>query len=218
MTNADIIKVLKRLRTAVRDLPDPSVTLVGKKWHSPYRVLVSCLLSLRTKDETTLPASQRLFKLADTPEKMVTLSRRAIERAIYPVGFYRTKASRILDISAVLIRQYKGRVPDTMEGLRALKGVGPKTANLVLVEGFGKPGICVDTHVHRITNRLGYVTTLTPEATEAALRGKLPRSCWKDINWLLVLWGQNVCRPVSPKCTGCPVKGLCEHRGVGTYR
>ena len=218
MNNLQIIQILARLKKAVRDLPDPSVTLVGKKWHSPYLVLVSCLLSLRTKDETTLPASERLFALADMPGKMVKLTARDIERAIYPVGFYRTKARRILDISRVLIKQYQGNVPDTLEALLLLKGVGRKTANLVLIEGFGKPGICVDTHVHRITNRFGYVRTRTPEQTEMALRATLPPGCWKDINWLLVLWGQNVCRPVSPKCSVCVVKGSCAKIGVEAHR
>jgi endonuclease-3 len=209
---------MKSLKAAVAKLPDPSVTLVGKKWKSPYLVLVSCLLSLRTKDETTLPAAERLFALAQTPADMLKLSFRDIERAIYPVGFYRTKARRILDISRVLIRDHQGHVPGTMEALLNLKGVGPKTANLVLVEGFGKPGICVDTHVHRISNRFGYVRTHTPEKTETALRKKLPSGLWKDINWILVLWGQNVCRPVSPKCSSCPVSGMCGKVGVGSHR
>lgn len=218
MTNLEITKVLKILKAAVRKLPDPSVTLVGKKWKSPYLVLISCLLSLRTKDETTLPASKRLFALAQTPADMIKLSIRDIERAIYPVGFYRTKARCIVDISGVLITDHKGEVPDTLEALLMFKGVGRKTANLVLVEGFGKPGICVDTHVHRITNRLGYVHTRDPEETEMALRKKLPVALWKDINWMLVLWGQNVCRPVSPRCSGCPVGGVCAKVGVQTHR
>ena len=165
-----------------------------------------------------MPAAERLFALAQTPGGMLKLSFRDIERAIYPVGFYRTKSRRILDISRVLIKDHKGEVPGTMEALLSLKGVGPKTANLVLVEGFGKPGICVDTHVHRITNRFGYVRTRTPEQTEKALRRKLPSALWKDINWILVLWGQNVCRPVSPKCSICPVRDLCPKIGVGQHR
>jgi len=218
VTDLEITQIIKELKMAVRKLPDPSVTLVGKRWKSPYLVLVSCLLSLRTKDETTLPAAERLFALAQTPGSMLQLSFRDIERAIYPVGFYRTKARRILDISRVLIKDYKGEVPGTMEELLSLKGVGPKTANLVLVEGFGKPGICVDTHVHRITNRFGYVRTRSPEETETALRKKLPPALWKDINWILVLWGQNVCRPVSPKCSACPVSGMCGKVGVRSHR
>ena len=218
LNNFDIKKVLKILKSAVRELPDPSVTLVGKKWRSPYLVLVSCLLSLRTKDETTLPASKRLFALAQTPERMLELSVRDIERAIYPVGFYHTKARRILDISRELVDAHRGAVPSTLEELLSFKGVGRKTANLVLVEGFGKPGICVDTHVHRITNRLGYISTRTPEKTEAGLRKNLPQALWKDINWILVLWGQNVCRPVSPKCSVCPVSQICRKVGVVAYR
>ena len=218
MTQTEITKIIKTLKDAVRALPDPSVTLVGKRWKSPYLVLVSCLLSLRTKDETTLPASKRLFALAQTPERMLKLSIRDIERAIYPVGFYHTKARRILDISRVLVMDHAGNVPDTLEGLLSLKGVGRKTANLVLVEGFGKPGICVDTHVHRITNRLGYVITRTPEQTETILRKSLPPALWKDINWILVLWGQNVCRPVSPKCSQCAVGRLCRRIGVEAHR
>jgi endonuclease-3 len=218
MTNTEISQVIKELKSAVAKLPDPSVTLVGKRWQSPYLVLISCLLSLRTKDETTLPAAERLFALAQTPQGMLKLSVRDIERAIYPVGFYRTKAQRILDISRVLIKDHQGQVPSTMAALLGLNGVGPKTANLVLVEGFGKPGICVDTHVHRITNRLGYVRTRTPGKTETALRQKLPPALWKDINWILVLWGQNVCRPVSPKCSVCPVSEQCGKVGVGAHR
>ena len=218
MTPRRMLTLLQRLRCAVRGLTAPSVTLVGKRWHSPYLVLVSCLLSLRTQDATTLPAAERLFELADTPEGMLKLSIPQVERLIYPVGFYRTKARRILDISRTILKQHGGRVPDTLEGLLSLKGVGHKTANLVLVEGFGKPGICVDTHVHRITNRLGYVCTRTPDETEEALRQKLPRPCWKDINWVLVLWGQQVCRPVSPKCSICPVRGECPRIGVMVHR
>jgi endonuclease-3 len=218
LTNAQIIQILECLKAAVRKLPDPSVTLVGKRWKSPYLVLISCLLSLRTKDETTLPAAERLFELAQTPERMLKLSFREIERAIYPVGFYRTKARRILDISRVLATEHQGEVPDTLEALLSFKGVGRKTANLVLVEGFGKPGICVDTHVHRITNRFGYVRTRTPNETETALRKKLPPALWKDINWILVLWGQNVCRPVSPKCSGCPISKMCRKIGIESCR
>jgi endonuclease-3 len=218
VSSRKISLVIARIRKAVRALPDPSVTLVGKKWKNPYLVLVSCLLSLRTKDATTLPASERLFALAVTPQAMLGLSTAEIERAIFPVGFYRTKARRIREISGDIMARFAGKVPDTMEGLRSLKGVGPKTANLVLVEGFGKYGVCVDTHVHRISNRLGYVKTRTPEETEAALRAKLDRKYWKDYNALLVLWGQNVCRPVSPKCSVCPVSAFCRRAGVSRSR
>ncbi len=202
------------IRAAVKHLPDPSVTLVGKRWRSPYLVLISCLLSLRTKDSTTLPASERLFRLAHSPEAMLELTVLEIERAVFPVGFYHTKSRRILEISRDLLERFKGRVPDTLEELLTLKGVGRKTANLVLVEGFGKDGICVDTHVHRISNRFGFVTTGSPDETEQVLRKKLPVKFWKEYNALLVLWGQNVCRPVSPKCSECPVRKMCNRVGV----
>ena len=218
LSGSQISIVIQRIHAAVSHFPDPSVTLVGKKWKSPFLVLISCLLSLRTKDETTLPASERLFRLASTPERMVKLSVAKIEKAIYPVGFYKTKARRIKGIAEDIISRFDGRVPDTMGELLSFNGVGRKTANLVLVEGFGKYGVCVDTHVHRISNRLGYVRTRTPEETEQALRAKLPKKYWKEYNALLVVWGQNVCRPVSPKCSECPVRKICQRVGVGIHR
>ena len=181
-------------------------------------MLVACLLSLRTQDTTTGPAAARLFALAATPKAMLTLSTRQIERAIYPVGFYRTKARVILRLCRDLIARFDGRVPDRLDDLLTLHGVGRKTANLVVTMGFDKPGICVDTHVHRISNRLGYVRTRTPDETEMALRAKLPRRYWIGYNDLLVTFGQNVCAPVSPKCSRCPVGGLCPRVGVRTAR
>ena len=218
VTNQNIDEVMGRLRMAMKDLPDPSVTLVGKKWKSPFLVLISCILSLRTKDETTLPASERLFKLADAPQKMLKLSAKEIEQAIYPVGFYRTKARNILGICRDLIEKHNGLVPDDIDVLLTFKGVGRKTANLVLTEGFGKLGVCVDTHVHRISNRLGYVKTKTPEETEWALRKKLPQKYWIAYNATLVTWGQNVCKPISPLCSQCPLKSFCRRVGVEKSR
>lgn len=218
ITNRHIDEVVGLLRQAEARLPDPSVTLVGKKWRNPYLVLISCLLSLRTKDETTLPAAERLFAQAQTPSAMLKLSARQIEELIYPVGFYRTKARTILAISRELLEKYAGQVPEDLDALLTLKGVGRKTANLVMTEGFGKPAICVDTHVHRISNRFGYVRTRTPEETEWALRKKLPLQYWIEYNALLVVWGQNVCRPVSPFCSGCSLKSLCARRGVSVSR
>jgi endonuclease III len=179
---------------------------------------VACLLSLRTQDTTTGPAAARLFALADTPHAMLELSARTIERAIYPVGFYRTKARVILGLSRDLLDRFDGGVPDDIDALLTLKGVGRKTANLVVTLGFDKPGICVDTHVHRISNRLGYVRTRTPDETEMALRAKLPPRYWIGYNDLLVTFGQNVCAPVSPKCSVCPVARLCRRVGVRTSR
>ncbi len=218
VTNKNINQVIKILRHEMKDLPDPSVTLVGKRWQSPFLVLVSCILSLRTKDETTLPASERLFKLADTPKKMLKLTPRQIEKAVYPVGFYKTKARNILGICRDIVGQFDGKVPDDIDTLMTMKGVGRKTANLVLTEGFGIPAMCVDTHVHRISNRFGYVTTKTPEETEMALRKHLPKRYWMDYNALLVTWGQNVCRPISPHCSRCGVKMYCQKKGVTVKR
>ena len=149
---------------------------------------------------------------------MLTVSAREIERLIYPVGFYRTKARVILGLCRALLERFRGRVPDDIDALLTLKGVGRKTANLVVTMGYGKPGICVDTHVHRISNRLGYVRTPDPEATEMALRARLPRRYWIDYNDLLVAFGQNVCTPISPRCSTCPVTALCRRVGVTSAR
>ena len=218
LDNNQIAQVIKLLKIAMRDLPDPSVTLVGKKFKSPFLVLISCLLSLRTRDETTLPACERLFARADTMQGMLKIPVDEIRKLIYPVGFYKTKALRIHEICEDLIHRFKGQVPDSLDLLLTLKGVGRKTANLVLTEGFGKPGICVDTHVHRISNRLGYIKTKTAEATEFALRKKLPGQYWIEYNALLVTWGQNVCKPISPLCSNCPVNHMCQRVKVGISR
>jgi endonuclease-3 len=214
VTNKNIDQVVFRLREEMKHLPDPSVTLVGRRWQSPFLVLISCILSLRTKDQTTLPASERLFKLADTPETMLKLSAQTIEKAVYPVGFYKTKARTILGICRDIIEKFDGKVPADIDTLLTMKGVGRKTANLVMVEGFRIPAICVDTHVHRISNRLGYVETKNPEETEWKLRDILPKKHWTEYNSLLVMWGQNICKPISPLCSKCVVKRYCARRGV----
>jgi len=218
LSNTDITQVVKILKGSVKSLPDPSVTLVGKRWKSPFLVLISCVLSLRTKDEVTLPASERLFGLAQDPQGILKLSTDKIEKIIYPVGFYKTKARSIKSICQDIIEKFGGQVPDTIDELLTLHGVGRKTANLVMTEGFNKLGVCVDTHVHRISNRLGYVRTKTPEETEWALRKKLPKKFWKEYNALLVVWGQNVCKPISPFCSRCPVGKICQKAGVATRR
>jgi len=218
LDNNQIAEVIKLLRIAMRDLPDPSVTLVGKKFKSPFLVLISCLLSLRTRDETTLPACERLFARADTIEGMLKIPLSELQKLIYPVGFYKTKALRIHEICEGLIKDFDSKVPDEIDQLLTLKGVGRKTANLVLTEGFGKPAICVDTHVHRISNRLGYLKTKTPDQTEFALRKKLPQEFWIEYNALLVTWGQNICKPISPICTSCPVNHICQRLNVKISR
>ena len=186
----------------------------GRAARDPFLVLISCLLSLRTKDVVTEAASARLFRLAGTLERLARLPIPVIEKAIYPVGFYKTKARTVRDVSQTLLEKFDGRVPDDIDTLLTLKGVGRKTANLVVTVGFGKPGICVDTHVHRISNRLGLVKTKSPEGTEWALRERLPRRYWIEWNDLLVAWGQHVCRPVSPWCSRCDVRLYCPRRGV----
>ena len=188
--------------------------VVGQYSYDPFETLISCLLSLRTKDATTEAASARLFALARTPRTMLRLARRAIERAIYPVGFYRTKARTILEISRTLVERHRGTVPGDIDQLLELKGVGRKTANLVVTLAFRRYGICVDTHVHRISNRWGYVRTKTPDQTEQALRARLPRRHWRVYNDLLVAFGQNLCHPTSPWCSRCPVERWCARVGV----
>jgi len=214
VTNRTIDTVMSLLRKAAPSWSAPVVTQMASLSRDPYQVLIACLLSLRTKDEATGPAARRLFALADTPQRMLTLTSSQIERAIYPVGFYKTKAQTVLDISRVLVDKYDGCVPDEIDELLTLKGVGRKTANLVVTQGFRKLGICVDTHVHRISNRWGYVQTKTPEETEMALRAKLPQKYWIEINDLLVACGQTICHPTSPKCSQCPIERYCAKVGV----
>lgn len=211
-----VFRILRRQR--IRTGP-ASVTEISEKNHrDPYRVLVSCLISLRTKDEVTSAASERLFLLADTPEQMVKIPPETIADRIYPAGFYRTKARTILDASQELIDRFDGRVPGTVEELVSIRGVGRKTANLVVTLGHGKPGICVDTHVHRITNRWGLVRTKNPDQTEVALRKVLPKRYWIPINDLLVNYGKSICRPISPHCTECKLTPFCEKEGVTRFR
>jgi len=216
-TPVDISGVIRRLRRT-RPAWNPTALAEFADQGDPFRVLIACILSLRTQDTTTGPAAARLFAVAATPERMLELTPARIVKLIYPVGFYRTKASVILGISRDLLGKYGGRVPDTIDELLTLDGVGRKTANLVVTMGFNKPGICVDTHVHRISNRLGYVRTRTPEETEMALRATLPKRFWIGYNDLLVAFGQNICAPISPKCSSCPVTALCRRVGVTTSR
>ena len=218
LTNFPIDMAVETLRREMKKWREPSVTHISRRSNDPFRVLVSCLISLRTKDEVTRAASHRLFQLASSPEQLAVLPVAKIERAIYPAGFYHTKAARLKALSRILIDQYEGNVPDDLPILCSIKGIGRKTANLVLTRGFGKPGICVDTHVHRITNRWGYVTTKTPKATEMQLRKILPRKYWISINDLLVAFGQNVCVPVSPKCSECRLETICKKVNIERHR
>ncbi len=218
MSPEDIRDIIETLRAFNRRFQEPIVTEVSRERRSPFAILIATLISLRTKDDVTRAASRRLLALADTPEKMVQLPIPAIEKAIYPAGFYKTKAKRIHDICETLIQKYQGGVPDTLEALLELKGVGRKTANLVITQGFGKLGICVDTHVHRISNRLGLVQTKTPDKTEMSLRKILPKEFWIEYNDLLVTFGQNHCTPLSPRCSSCPITSHCRKIGVERFR
>jgi len=216
--NSDIEIIISFIRDAVKELKEPVVTEITKLTRDPYRILISTIISLRTKDTVTREASKRLYELADTPEKMLELSPEIIGKAIYPAGFYKNKAKTIINISKILIKKYNGIVPDDIDELLTLKGVGRKTANLVVTMGYGKEGICVDTHVHRISNRLGYVSTKNPTETEFALREKLPKQFWIEYNDLLVTYGQNVCVPISPHCSQCSIHNYCKRIGVTQYR
>ena len=214
----EIHPAIRILRREVSKWQTPIVTVVAQSSESPFHVLISCILSLRTQDATTAQASRRLFALANTPAEMLKLTARKIEKAIFPVGFYRTKAKNIRAICRALREKYSGKVPDEIDELLKLKGVGRKTANLVVTLGYRKPGICVDTHVHRISNRWGYVRTKNPKETEFALRAKLPTQYWIEYNDLLVTFGQHLCRPISPMCSRCQVKKYCARVGVGISR
>ena len=196
----------------------PFVTRIANEKRDPFLVLIGCLLSLRTRDEVTDVAAERLFTKAHNPREMLALPVAELEKLIYPVGFYRTKARTIQEISRTILEKYSGEVPATMDELLSLKGVGRKTANIVITEGFNKPGIAVDTHVHRISNRLGAVRTRNPHETEDALREALPRKYWKVYNMLLVTHGRTICHPLSPFCSRCPIYKLCGRVGVTRSR
>ena len=213
----NIVEGLKKLKKAVRKFRTPSVTVIAKK-NDPFAVLVSCIISLRTRDEVTELASARLFNLAKLPAELLELSNAKIEKAIYPAAFYRNKTKSLKELCKVLVKEYSGKVPDKLEELLKLKGVGRKTANLTLILGHNKPGICVDIHVHRISNRWGYVKTKSPDETEMVLREILPKRFWKGFNDLLVSFGQNLCKPVSPFCSSCPIEDQCPKIGVNRSR
>jgi len=198
---------------------DTAVTTVAEEEErNPWAVLVSTILSLRTKDEVTRVTSRRLLEKAPGPAELLALGIEETARLAYPAGFYRTKAASLAKIAAILLEKYNGQVPSDMDALLDLPGVGRKTANLVITEAFDMYGICVDIHVHRISNRIGWVETTSPEKTETRLREILPKRYWKKINGLLVLYGQNICRPASPFCSRCVIKSHCLRRGVERSR
>jgi len=203
----EIDKIVETLKKAKQ--PQSEFVKLMDSFNNPFLVLISCILSLRTNDRTTYPATLRMLELGRTPAAFAHISPKILRKAIYPVGFYKNKAEQIIELSKILVEKYNSKVPDTIEELIKFKGVGRKTANLVLAKGFNKPAICVDVHVHRIFNRLGYFKTKTPEETEFALRKKLPEKYWIEINTLMVTHGQNVCKPINPKCDQCPIEKYC---------
>jgi endonuclease-3 len=210
-----VIKILKK-ELAVGIMP--IVSHLAENQRDPFMILISTLLSLRTKDEVTAVATERLFELASTPEEMLKIPLDKISKTIYPVGFYRVKARNIHHACRELIERFASKVPDNLDDLLSIKGVGRKTANLVVSLAYGKDAICVDTHVHRISNRLGYVKTKTPDETEFALRKKLPRRHWIIYNTLMVAFGRKTCKPVSPLCSQCPINKYCDRVGVTLSR
>jgi endonuclease-3 len=218
MTNAELSETFHRLRTAAQHWVVPMVYAMKQKGATPYEILIASLLSARTLDTTTTVVYPELFQLANTPQKMLTLSEAQIERVIHRVAFSNAKAKQILGLSKILVEKYRGRVPETIEELDELPGVGRKIANLTVTMAFDQPGITVDTHVHRIVNRWGYVKTKTPDETELELREKLPSKYWIEINGLLIPFGQNICRPTNPFCSQCPIYEFCERVGVTKHR
>ncbi|MBI1976631.1 MAG: endonuclease III [Candidatus Omnitrophica bacterium] len=218
MTPNQLHHAIRALKKVISQWEVPAVGKIAERHRTPFHVLISTLISLRTKDQVTNQASQRLFELANTPREMIQLTAKQIEKAIYPAGFYKTKAKTILGVCGTLLEEYNGAVPDDVDELTRMKGVGRKTANLVVTLGYNKLGICVDTHVHRISNRWGYIKTKTPDETEQVLRKKLPRQYWITYNDLLVTFGQNLCVPISPWCSRCPIERYCAKIGVEKWR
>ena len=218
MNNETIREVFERLEREMEKWETPLVDAMAATGDDPFRILIATILSLRTRDTVTSVVSRQLFERADTPEAILALPREELREIIRPVGFYNNKTDTIRKICQQLLDQYGGQVPDELDQLLKLPGVGRKTANLVLIAGYNKPGICVDTHVHRISNRFGYVKTKNADKTEMALRKKLPQDLWRDINRLLVTLGQNICHPTSPKCSICPINDLCQRLGVTRSR
>ncbi|MDW8433246.1 MAG: endonuclease III [Aquificaceae bacterium] len=211
MKPQDVPKVLSIMEEQYPSWHAPIVKLIAKKRKDPFSALVCALLSTRTKDETTAQVCERFLKRVNSPEDLLEISDKELENLIYPVGFYRNKAKHLKNLAYQIIEEFEGKVPDSLEGLLKLKGVGRKVANIVLSEGFGKPAIAVDVHVHRISNRWGLVKTKRPEETEVALMQLLPVEYWKDFNRLLVAFGQTICKPVKPRCNDCTIREWCDY-------
>lgn len=214
-----VVNVIGILQKATKSMPDPAAIAIVKEYgKDPFLILISCLLSLRARDTASLPASKRLFKLAMTPKQLIDLPLPEIEKQIYSVGYYRSKAKQLQSVCKELLERFNGKVPSTYEELISIKGVGPKTANLVLGEAFGKQALYVDIHVHRISNRLGLIKTTTVKETQQELEHIVPKQYWNEYSRLLVTWGQNICVPISPFCSKCPLYNVCKRVGVTRHR
>ncbi len=209
MTREDLPKVLEIMKREFPKWHAPIVKLIAQKRKDPLSALLCALLSTRTRDETTAEVCKRFLQRVKKPQDLLEIDQEELENLIYPVGFYRNKARQLKELAKQLVEDFNGKVPDNLENLLKLKGVGRKVANIVLSEGFGKPAIAVDVHVHRISNRWGLVKTKTPEETEEALMEILPREYWRDYNRLLVAFGQTICKPIKPKCGECPISKWC---------
>lgn len=214
----NISQAITAVKKAVAKYDAPVLERFNQSLNDPYWVLISCILSLRAKDETTEKVSRALYNEAPTPRQVLGIPLERMEKIVHRSGFYRVKARNVLDITRVILEKYGGKVPDEIDELLSIKGVGRKTANLVVTVAYNKPGICVDTHVHKICNRWGYVRTKTADETEMRLREILPLKYWIKFNMWLVLFGQNVCLSVSPLCSGCPLSGMCPKIGVVKHR
>ncbi len=215
----DIDKLICTLKKSTALFTPPLIDIiVAECGHDPFLILIACLLSLRAKDTTTIHVCRVLFGTIRTPAQLCAMDRHELEVIVFKTGFYKNKAEVLQSVSAELLARFAGKVPDTYDELISIKGIGPKTANLVLGSGFNKPAICVDTHVHRISNRLGLIKTATVEETERALKAVLPQKHWITWNNVLVMWGQNICVPISPKCSQCPIADQCKRVGVGKHR
>jgi len=218
ISNANIDKAVSKVKKSVAGMQAPVLERFSDEIKDPYWVLIPCLLSLRAKDETTAVVARSLYERAPTMQAILSLKQEQLEKIIYKSGFYRAKARAILGTTKMIVEKFNGKVPDTIDRLLELPGVGRKTANLVVTVAFGKPGICVDTHVHKICNRWGYVNTNSPDKTEMRLRQILPRKYWIKINYWLVLFGQSICLSVSPFCSRCPLNRICPKKGVKRFR
>jgi len=209
--NSNIDKIIYILKKEIKYSPQPAIEKVSQKHHTPFHILVSTMLSARTKDQNTIRVCEELFRKVKNNNDLLKIEIKTLKRIVYPAGFYKNKSQNLKKMALVLKNFYNNRVPDTLEELIKLPGVGRKTANLVLINAFNKYGICVDTHVHRITNRWGYVQTSLPDKTEIALRNKLPKHLWKIINYILVTYGKLICKPIRPLCSECKISCYCPY-------